>query len=186
LGAWVLPASLLILLGLGLWVYRHRQGDLWVLLAVTALVARFWTYHMGYDDLLILLPMVALFRLAKHSQSQASGRDVVAGVLLAVTVVIMLVPHMLHRLAGLHQLSPPLNWLLTWGYAVVWLLILIFLLDVAHCELRERQAAGRLDDCPSNEGKYCKSPRETARRFLRLETSREEARPISRMPLPNS
>jgi hypothetical protein len=106
-----------------------------------------------------------LFPLANiPSRRQAVGRS--GRWLLAVTVVIMLVPHMLHRLAGLHQLSPPLNWLLTWGYAVVWLLILIFLLDVAHCELRERQAAGSLDDCPSNEGKYCKSLRETARRFL--------------------
>jgi hypothetical protein len=39
---------------------------------VTALVARFWTHHLEYDDLLILLPLVTLFRLATL---RPSGRD---------------------------------------------------------------------------------------------------------------
>jgi Glycosyltransferase family 87 len=136
LETWILPLSLLLLAGLGVWVYRHRRGDLWLLLGVTALVTRFWTYHQGYDDLLILLPMVALFRLAKQAPACANSRAGVAGVLLAVTVVGMLVPHRLHAAAEHAQLSPPLNWLFTWGYACVWMLILIFLLDVARCQRR--------------------------------------------------
>jgi hypothetical protein len=67
LETWMLPTSGLLLAGLGWWVYRHRDGDLWLLLGVTALVARVWTYHLSYDDPLILLPLVALFRLAKHA-----------------------------------------------------------------------------------------------------------------------
>jgi hypothetical protein len=38
---WVFPASLLVWLVLGFWVYRHREGDPWILLGVTAIVARF-------------------------------------------------------------------------------------------------------------------------------------------------
>jgi hypothetical protein len=46
---------------------------LWLLLGVTALVARFWTYHRWYDDLLILLPMIALFRIAQQRPSADVG-----------------------------------------------------------------------------------------------------------------
>jgi len=38
---WNLLASLVVLLALGGWTYRHRHDDLWLLLGVTALVARF-------------------------------------------------------------------------------------------------------------------------------------------------
>jgi hypothetical protein len=61
-----LYASLLVLVLLGLWVHRHRQGDLWLLLGVTAIVARIWTYHRWYDDLLLIFPMVTLFRITKQ------------------------------------------------------------------------------------------------------------------------
>jgi hypothetical protein len=91
LGEWILPASLIALAALGLWVYRHRDGDYWLLLGVTALFARFWTYHRLYDNLLILLPMIALFRIAKRGPS-VHGEDVVAGLLLAATTLIMLAP----------------------------------------------------------------------------------------------
>jgi len=69
LGEWVLSASFLVLLLLGLWVYFNRHVDLWLLLGVTAILARLWTYHRWYDDLLILLPMLALFRIAKSDHS---------------------------------------------------------------------------------------------------------------------
>jgi hypothetical protein len=47
LDAWILPASLAVWLALGVWIYRHRDADLWVLLGVTALVTRFWTTIAG-------------------------------------------------------------------------------------------------------------------------------------------
>jgi hypothetical protein len=43
LGQWNVPVSLLVLLALGYWSYQHRHEDLWLLLGVTAIVARFWT-----------------------------------------------------------------------------------------------------------------------------------------------
>jgi hypothetical protein len=127
---WILPASLLALMALGFWTYRHRHGDFWLLLGVAALVGRFWTYHRLYDDLLILLPMVTLFRIAKRSPS-ADGGDVVAGVLLAFTILAMLAP------ARLRYAPWPWYLLFTGGHALVWVAVLIFLLDRAR---RERDA----------------------------------------------
>jgi len=46
---WNLFATLLMLTALGVWTYRNRHQDFWFLLGVTALVARFWTYHALYD-----------------------------------------------------------------------------------------------------------------------------------------
>jgi hypothetical protein len=42
---WILPISMLALIALGLWIYSHRRVELWLLLGVTAYVARFYTYH---------------------------------------------------------------------------------------------------------------------------------------------
>ena len=118
---WSFLWSILLLVMLGIWTYRHRRDDLWHLLGVTAIVARFWTYHRLYDDLLILFPIVALFRIAK-SGSGDDARDVVATVLLAICSVALFAPGTLYRL--------PVPWGLPFriGQTVVWLLILFFLL----------------------------------------------------------
>lgn len=62
---WNMPVSIAILLLLGGWIYRNRRADLWLLLGVTAIVARIWTYHRWYDDLLLLLPLISLFRITR-------------------------------------------------------------------------------------------------------------------------
>jgi len=60
----ITPASLLVLAAFAWWGARMRRTiDPWVLLGVAGIVARLWTYHRYYDDLLILLPLVALVRL---------------------------------------------------------------------------------------------------------------------------
>jgi hypothetical protein len=94
LARWNLLASVLVLLSLGYWTYQHRQADLWLLLGVTALAARFWVYHRSYDDMLVLLPMIALFRGAKLSMFR-NGGEAGAGVLLAVAVIVMFAPALL-------------------------------------------------------------------------------------------
>ncbi len=109
---------------MGLWIYYHRRSDLWLLLSVTALVTRLWTYHGIYDDLLILLPMVALFRIAKQS-SAADDDAVLAGVLLAITTLAMMAPtRMWHS-------PPPWSWFFTAGHTIVWIVLLIFLVERA-------------------------------------------------------
>ncbi len=121
---WILPTSLLVFAGLGLWIYRHRHADLWLLMAVTAIVARFWTYHREYDDLLLLLPEVALFRLAKKGPADR-GIDVAAAALFTLAAVVMLAPiRMLH-------LSTTGRHLLTGGIVAVWIAMLIFLMQQA-------------------------------------------------------
>jgi hypothetical protein len=124
---WAFPASLFLVLALGLWLLRHRHADVWILLGVTAIATRLWMYHRVYDDMLILLPMLALFRIAKHPDTQPQT-STQAGFLLAVTVSAMLAPARLERL--------PFPWHLpfTTGHAVVWIAMGIFL--VMHSRLR--------------------------------------------------
>lgn len=123
----ILPASLLVLLTLGFWAYRYRQIDIWLLMGVTAIAARFWSYHRWYDDLLILLPLVALFRIAKRGLS-TDGSDIVAGVLLAITLCATLAP------GGLYLFSSPWNNLYVAGQVIVWIVVLVFLLNQAAYE----------------------------------------------------
>ena len=129
LPGWILPVSLVTLLFLGFWVYSHRRVELWLLLGVTAYFTRVWTYHRWYDDLLILLPMVAFFRIAK-ARHVASNADVMAGILLAATMLFSLAP------GGLFLFPAPWN---SWYVAtqfVVWLAGLAFLLRMAWIEKR--------------------------------------------------
>jgi hypothetical protein len=134
LARWVLVASGALLVALGVWTYQHRRVDVWLLLGVTALMARFWTYHILYDDLLILLPMIALFRLASP-RPMAGGSALVAGVLLALTSLAMLAP------GRILVAAPPSRWLAQAGYAVLWTAVLAFLIQQAH--RGKRQAAAR-------------------------------------------
>ena len=122
-----LPASLFALVALGFWIFLHRHMDIWLNLGVTAIVARFWTYHRWYDDLLILLPMITLFRIAKQDSS-ADRSAVLAGVLLAITVLAMFAPY------RVLYLPSPWSLLFTGGHAIVWIVVLIFLLYQAYQE----------------------------------------------------
>ncbi len=131
LGEWILPASLIALAALGFWVYCHRNGDYWLHLGVTALFARFWTYHRLYDNLLILLPMIALFRIAKRGPS-VNGEDVMAGLLLAATTLIMLAP------ARLLITPPPWDQLFKSVQVIIWMATLIFLLRQSWKERKKK------------------------------------------------
>lgn len=106
---------------LGVWAHRHRSIDLWVLLGVTALVARQATYHRSYDDVLIVLVDVAPFRIARRADVP-EGTRVLAGALLGVTIVVMLF------LASWEFTTPLFDWLFAGGHTVVWLADLVFLL----------------------------------------------------------
>jgi hypothetical protein len=129
---WGPPISVLVLIALGGWIYRHRRKDLWLLLGVTAFVACSWTYHRWYDDLLILLPMVALFRVVKREP--ANGEGVVAGALLAATLLVMLAP------GGLYLFPPPWKMLYMAGQIIVWIIGLIVLLKLTQRDKSVRMA----------------------------------------------
>lgn len=121
------PSSLLALMILGFWVYRYRRADIWILMGVTALVARFWTYHMWYDDLLVLLPMIVLFRIASRGVPNANT-DRLAGPLLAITILTLLAP------GGLYLFPMPWNKLYVVMQTITWAAVLIFLLNHARLE----------------------------------------------------
>jgi len=115
-----LPGSLLVLVGLGTWVFRNRQADVWVLLGVTGIIARLWTYHRVYDDVLLLPAMLCLYRIARTHDS--SDRGLAAGALLGVAVLSMLAP------ARIREWPHPWDWMFKGEHLVLWLVMLGFLL----------------------------------------------------------
>lgn len=133
LGKWILPVSLVILLALGFWTYCHRRVDLWLLMGITAIIARFWAYHRWYDDLLILLPMVALFRAAKRSSS-TPGTKGAAGGLLAITLATMMAP------GGFYLFPLPWKTMYVTGQIALWIIVLLFLAVQARRERMENGA----------------------------------------------
>lgn len=121
----VLAAGSLVCLGLAaLWTYRHRRADVWIHLGVLALVARFWVYHRAYDNVLIALPMIALWRAWRAPDTSVGERRFVLGLLVAL-VVAMVLPARLQR--------APLPWSLTYsvGHPLLWLAVLGYLMRLA-------------------------------------------------------
>jgi hypothetical protein len=124
-------ATLAVLVAFGAWVFRHRTVDFWILLGVAALVTRLGFHHRLYDDLLLLIPMVTLFRVARAG-AETDGVRVLAGILFGLTWATLMAP------AQLYTYSPPVPTLMEAGQAAVWIAVLIFLLAAAR-----RDAAGR-------------------------------------------
>ena len=117
---WLLPASLILLLALGLWVYLNRSSDIWILLGVTAIIARIWTYHAWYDDLLLLVPLIALFRVIKQPSVSREVRTM-TGCLFTAHLLFLTAP------GGLYLLPKPYNFLYSSVQIIIWIGILIFL-----------------------------------------------------------
>ena len=126
LDEWIPHASLSMLVLLGWWLYYNRNKDICLLMGVTAIVSRIWTYHAPYDDILILISMIALFRIAKQGPSRG-GEDVIAGILLTIIWFSVLSPGRL--------LTFPSPWDLMFiiGQTIVWFAILIFLFKKITC-----------------------------------------------------
>ena len=122
---WILAASALVLLVFGLWIHRHRRADLGLLVSVTAIVARLWTYHRLYDDVLTIVPMVFLFRVARQSPRESRIGRLAAG-LLGATLLMMWLP------ARLSRAAPPWDLIFTAGHTLVWLILLGFFMWLGH------------------------------------------------------
>jgi hypothetical protein len=124
LEAWFVPAALGALLALGAWILLHRDADVWLRLGVTALVTRFVSYHGWYDDLLILLPAIALLRLAGRAGPGAPARFT-AGWLVALAFALHLAP------GGQYLLPPPWRGLFLAAQLALWIAMLATLLAAA-------------------------------------------------------
>ena len=146
LGNWVAPMSVLILIALGAWLYWQRQSDLWLQLGVAAIANRFWTLHLWYDDLLFLLPMIALFRLLR-APDRTPGRTLTTGILLTLLAVTTVTP------AGRPQLLVLLGTSFADAFVVlqvvVWIAVLIFLMVETVRSTRNPARAARSAGGPS-------------------------------------
>ncbi len=124
-GSWITPATLLVLGLLGLWVLIHRTRSIWILMAVVALCARFYAYHGWYDDVLLLLPLIALARIAKGRNVSDGRTSLTATFLLVSMVASLLAP------GGSYLFPYPWNNVYLIAQSVLWLSVLLFLLCVA-------------------------------------------------------
>jgi len=115
-----LLASAILFFVFGIWVYIYKKADIWLLLAVTAIFSRLWMYHRVYDDILLIVPMITLFRLIKLEHLSLNIRQI-SLVLLIITTFSMLAPARL-------QLISPWSYLFVWGHVVVWSVLLFFFL----------------------------------------------------------
>lgn len=119
--------SLIMLSLAGLWIYQHQRCDPWLLMGIVAFVARFWTYHGWYDDLLILLPAIALWRIAK-SKTKSIKICVISAILFASILLTVLAP------GGLYLFPSPWKEVYTTIQMMVWGIVFSFLLWQARLE----------------------------------------------------
>ena len=139
LRAYTLHASLAVLAATGIWTYRNRRADLWLQLAVVAMIARLWTYHGHYDNMLLLPPMLVLLRLARDD-AEVGGRTA-AGLLLAMLLVALMLPARM-----LEWWPQPWPLLFSVVHTVLFLATLVFFLQERH----RRQSVGpRPIACPA-------------------------------------
>ncbi len=115
----LMPVSIVVLLLFTAWVFLNRKADIWLLMGVSAIVTRMWTYHRWYDDVLILVPLIALFRLMKANS--ASSSTIMPEILFWSGIATMLAPGGLYILPGL------ISRLYTGWESLLWLAYLLFL-----------------------------------------------------------
>ena len=125
--------SVIVLAGFGVWVFRNRRADVLTLLAVAALVTRFWTYHRVYDDALLLIPLAALSRLMWKQEGARS--KTLTQVLFFANWAMLMAPAQI--MAG----EPPLSWMMEVTQSVLWLVTLAHLTIVARVDRFQTQLA---------------------------------------------
>jgi len=112
-------------------MYFHKKADIWLLIGVTACVSRFYTYHGWYDDAVLTLPMVALFRMSKAEYTLGSKYGGYAGFLLLLSLAVMIAP------GGTYLFPRPWNTVFVAIQSFIFLTILGFFLNHARkCEKR--------------------------------------------------
>jgi hypothetical protein len=124
---WSVIASILLLILFSVWVYLNRGLDFRIQLAVAALVARCWTYHRMYDDVLIIFPMIALFRVSKEPGSRWTPS------LLLVLMAVL-------NLARLSNISTLRYLVLITAHQILWGAVLLFLLSRRNIAAEARSA----------------------------------------------
>lgn len=117
---WDMAGTLVVLVMLAIWIFFHRRADLWVIVGVTAIVSRFWTYHLVYDDMLLLFSVAALYRIAYDEEAWV-GIRLASIVMMGVYTVVALVP------ASMRLMHAPWGDMFKDMQGVTWLAILVVL-----------------------------------------------------------
>ncbi|MEX2529296.1 MAG: glycosyltransferase 87 family protein [Gemmatimonadota bacterium] len=146
LDGWMTPASLVLISVAGVWMWHVRHSDPWLLLGIAALIARFWAHSTLYDDVILLLPALALLRTASQ---RADVHGTVAGWLFAGVWAALLTPTwafygrsgtVLHALQGVQ--------------AALWLAVLTLLVMRVRDGVPSRES-GADPASPGKSGSYC-------------------------------
>jgi hypothetical protein len=120
---WMTPASLVMLAGMTAWMWRQRDADALIMMGVAAIFARLWAHSTLYDDALLLLAAVALFRVAFR---EGPGHRRTAGWLFAAAWATLLTPSWVF-----YGFDPRVVGVLHGFQAALWLAVLGFLAVVA-------------------------------------------------------
>jgi hypothetical protein len=112
-------AGIVLLIGLGVWLNSFQDRDQWLLLGVVAVVARIWTWHRGYDDVVTLVCLLSLLHLTTRKSVPMQFRRL-GTVLLIFGIIANALPA---RLPVQSTLLPAL-----------WVANLIFFLAMARCQ----------------------------------------------------
>ena len=119
---WLFPGTLALLGAVGLWVGICRRADPWILGGIVALAARFGLYHGWYDDVILLIPLLALFRIYKidrEADPRSGGRTLA---LFGVVLLFLLAP------GGLYLFPHPWNNAYVIAQTAVFFVLWVFLL----------------------------------------------------------
>lgn len=100
---------------------------MWLLLGVTAIVSRVWTYHRLYDDLLLMIPMIALYRVCCSPMLSAAAKRI-SGLLLLLLGLGLLGPGTLLRAAT------SVGDVYRAGQVVLWLSAMLFFVYLARSD----------------------------------------------------
>ena len=127
----ILPAAFVLLLVHTVWLYFYKKEDVWLLLGITAIITRIWTYHGIYDDLLMIIPLIAIIRLC-HKQldrqviDNVSERDDIAYLLVIISWFFLLAPSKGFDTESFRAV------IFRGGQTIFWFTMLIFLLIRTH------------------------------------------------------
>ncbi|WP_346289931.1 hypothetical protein [Sphaerothrix gracilis] len=107
--------ALILFLLLRKGIYFYQQIDSWLLLGVSAIVARLWAYYLVYDDMLILLPIVVLLGLQKQGLPDLTAQSY-NELLPAIAILINLLPTSLRLVPAppdpIFNVGVTLSWIL--------------------------------------------------------------------------
>jgi hypothetical protein len=124
---WSTYVSLVWIVILGFWMAVYRRVDVWILLSVSAFVSRLWTYHMWYDDIVMIIPMIALLRFSRSLHLSQNVREL-AGLLFAIFFLFSIAP------GGQYLLPSPFNSLYVYVQLVIWITTFMFFVRIAETE----------------------------------------------------